>query len=601
MNPDLPRSAVLRVRSMLSRVRARVRRVRSAVPHSVKRVAVRPNPQIVEWSRTHRRPVSIVIPSYNDLPLLTKCLESLARTIGGYEHEILIVDDFIDPGNSERLMQLENDRVRVILKDERLGFAGTVNVGMAEAKHDIVLLNSDIVALDGWLEALQHAAYAIDPRIGLVSPKLLYPNGRIQYAGTYYARLLAPQWFGHFHVGARDTKPAANVPGYNRSISGACVYVTRAAYDRLGGLDGEYWLGFEDVDYGLAAWQAGFRCFYEPRATLIHHESASRGYSQGPRELSSMRRFWRRWSSLFLERRLPPRPPLDYVMSSSTDEIWRAYVEEQAESLRGLGYEVEVHEVEGHVEDPDLTERLASRDSVKIACDWRASTSVWLGSLERGKPMYLLPGMETIPFGAEPARQAEIVSLYRPEFDYVAPNRWTADQVRAEAAWEVQHRVAPALAPADATDGNGGLLCIGDDPGWCDAADEVASTRGVAVTHMRGRLGRSELRSATDAGPIAVAYAERDENPLIPLHLMSTGAAVVARPSDRLRYEVMDGFNALLVEDAPALAAALESVLGDRAIRDELGNNGRMTAQRVHAQVAPAMARAVEATADLAY
>ena len=79
MNPDLPRSAVLRVRSVLSRVRARVR---SAVPHSVKRVAVRPNPQIVEWSRSHRRPVSIVIPSYNDLPLLTKCLESLARTIG---------------------------------------------------------------------------------------------------------------------------------------------------------------------------------------------------------------------------------------------------------------------------------------------------------------------------------------------------------------------------------------------------------------------------------------------------------------------------------------------------------------------------------------
>ena len=88
---------------------------------------------------------------------------------------------------------------------------------------------------------------------------------------------------------------------------------------------------------------------------------------------------------------------------------------------------------------------------------------------------------------------------------------------------------------------------------------------------------------------------------MIPLRFMSTGAAMVGRPSDRLRYEVMDGYNALLVDDVAALTRALDSVLGDGAVRAELGENGRTTAERVHAQVAPAMSRAVEATAATAY
>lgn len=600
MNLDLLISAARRARRVLSRMRVWLGGRGRPTLHSVKSIAVGPNPEVREWIRANARPVSIVIPSYNDLPVLRECLASLQSTIGHFEHEILIVDDFIDPTNSEQLKQLEGGSTRVILKDRRLGFAGTVNVGMAAAKHDIVLLNSDIVALDGWLDALQHAAYAGDPRVGLVSPKLVYPDGRIQYGGTYYARLLAPQWFGHFHVGSPASKPSANVAGYNRSISGACVYVTREAYQRLGGLDAEYWLGFEDVDYGLAAWEAGVRCFYEPAATLIHHESASRGYSQGPRELASMRRFWSRWRALFLERSLQPGAPVDYVVSESSDEVWHEYVRQQASALRGLGYDVAVHVVPGPGEDPAVTSALSERASLKIACDWGASTTVWLAALDRGKPMYLLPGMETIPFGDDPRRQAEIVSLYRPEFDYVAPNRWTADQLRAETAWEVQHRIAPALRAAPLSPGVGGIVCVGDDPAWCGATEQAGAHWAAGVLHIRGPVSLDDLGAVDAAQPKVIVSSARDENSLIALRLMSTGAAFVARISDRLRYEVMDGYNALLVDGPDAVSLALESVLGDAAVRDELGANGRATAERVHAQNAPSMARAIEASAALA-
>ncbi|MCU1404030.1 MAG: glycosyltransferase family 2 protein, partial [Glaciihabitans sp.] len=237
----------------------------------------------LHWVAAHRRQVSIVIPSYNDFPLLTAALASVETTCADFDYEVIVVDDYCQEENSTLLRTLEgshNGRVRVIFKEERKGFAVSVNVGMAAARYDIVLLNSDIVAQPGWLDALQHSSYNIDPKIGMVSPKLVYPDGRIQYAGTYYARVLAPQWFGHLYVGSAATRAQANVAGYNRSISGACVYITTAAYAELGSLDENFWLGFEDVDYGLTAWTRGIRCYYEPASLLIHHESASRGYSQ---------------------------------------------------------------------------------------------------------------------------------------------------------------------------------------------------------------------------------------------------------------------------------------------------------------------------------
>ncbi|WP_308796735.1 glycosyltransferase family 2 protein [Agromyces silvae] len=550
-----------------------------------------------------RRPVSIVIPSYNDLPYLTACLASIRETCAGFEYEVLIVDDYIEPENTRRLLELQDERTRVILKDRRLGFAGNVNVGMREARYDIVLLNSDIVAKAGWLDALQARAYSSE-RIGMVSPKLVYPDGRIQYAGTYYARVLAPQWFGHFHVGSPATRPSANVPGYNRSISGACVYIKKPVYDELGGLDEQFWLGFEDVDYGLRAWQSGVRCYYEPAALLVHHESATRGYSQGARELASMRYFWRRWQQLFLTRRLEARPALDYVVSTRAEPLWARYVHEQADAMVALGYDARVHTSDTEdLADEAIVAELAERESVKIATDRRVAETVWVSSLHRGKPLYLLPGMETLTHGDDPALQARIVAGYRPEFDYVAPNRWTADQVRAEAAWEVAHRLVPALtvAPFEAVgEPDASRVCCVGDGGWCEVVDDVADLHGARVTHLRtNRVDDEVLARIAEERPGVIVSSLVEEQPLSVFAFMAGGAAVIAGANDHLRYEVLDGYNALTPVDGESdpLRIALDSVLSDGEIRRELADNGRHSARRFSEGNSPAMARIIEAVA----
>jgi GT2 family glycosyltransferase len=556
---------------------------------------------MVAWARRNPRPVSIVIPSYNDIPLLRAAIESIERTCSGFEYEVIVVDDYCQPENSALLRELESPTVRVVFKERRVGFAGTVNVGMALAQHDIVLLNSDIVAKEGWLEALQYSAYAIDERIGLVSPKLVYPNGTVQYGGTYYARVLAPQWFGHLFVGSAATRPVANVAGYNRSVSGACVYITREAYGTVGPLDEEFWLGFEDVDYGLRAWAAGVRCYYQPASMLVHHESASRGYSQGQRELGSMRLFWRRWSDLFLTRTLPPMPAVDYVVSAESDGSWREYVEEQADALRGLGHDVTVHgmSVDEGV-DEQLVCALAARPSVKIACDWRTSDTVWLASLEHGKPVYLLPGVESGRFPGDVRRQSSIVAGYKPEFDYVAPNRWTENQLRAEAAWESRGRLVPARWPGAAVDVDPrtSIATVGLSASGRAAVDALASERKVAVLH----LDDAEPDAAALAGlrafrPCVVVAPGRYDTSLTPLALMGLGAAFVGRIDDKTRFEVLDGYNSLLVADESDIRRAVGDILDDDAVWRELSGNGRLTAERLHELNGPEMSRIIHGIA----
>jgi len=573
---------------MPERVKSAVRDARIERSYSRNTAGVAASPDMQRWFRAHGRPVSIVIPSYNDVALLTVALRSIEETLQEADYEVIIVDDYIDPGVGAQLRAFESDRVRVILKDRRLGFAGTVNVGMAEARHDIVLLNSDIVAKPGWLEALQHSAYEIDPAIGMVSPKLVYPDGRIQYAGTYWARLLAPQWFGHLHVGSPATRPTANVAGYNTSISGACVYITRAAFDAVGVLDDEFWLGFEDVDYGLRAWDAGWRCYYQPAAMLVHHESASRGYSQGHRELASMRRFWRRWQSRFLTRSLDAAAPVDIVLGPASGGLWRRYAQSLADHLRGGGRDVAVHIAEGASPHEDLIAALAARGGAVVACDWTVAETVWLATRRAGVPVYLLPD--------QPDLQAQIVAGYRSEFDYIAPTRWAQRQLQAETAWEVTRRVAPAVEPAPLPgDAEKVVVCVGASPQQSDAVTQVAAAHGHTVMHVAEVRTEADLAAVADARPRAVVDWCQSTTPLVPTSLMSIGAAYVAPIDPALTHDVLDGYNALLFDprDSDGLTRALTDALTRDDTWSELRENGHSWARQRARAAREAFAAAV--------
>lgn len=187
-------------------------------------------------------------------------------------------------------------------------FARSVNRGIA-AHPDAdawVLLNDDCAMEPGWLDAMV-AVTRERPDAGLVGAVLRYPDGRVQHAGGYLSRptafLLraaargAPLW------GVRRVRGGPAALCYHRTdpargridfLTAACLLVTRRAHDRLGPFEEAYRFGFEDVDYGLRALEAGLEVALATQARGTHVERAT-GPRGGPAVEESEAEFNRRW------------------------------------------------------------------------------------------------------------------------------------------------------------------------------------------------------------------------------------------------------------------------------------------------------------------
>jgi O-antigen biosynthesis protein len=119
------------------------------------------------------QPVSIVIPSFEAESYLRACIESIFAFSSGTPFEIIIVDNASSPSVVAFLRELERSgRARIILNERNLGFTHAVNQGieLAAPESDILILNNDAIATQGWLAALQQVLYDY-PEVGLIVPQ----------------------------------------------------------------------------------------------------------------------------------------------------------------------------------------------------------------------------------------------------------------------------------------------------------------------------------------------------------------------------------------------------------------------------------------------
>lgn len=267
----------------------------------------RPAPVVPAAAATSSRdlpPVSIVVPTRNRVDLLRTCLEGVAAT--DYpDIEVIVVDN--DSDDPETLAYLEGLSAMPGLQAQLLRHAGTFNYSainnraVAAANGRLIcLLNNDIEMVEPhWLATM--AAQALRPDVGAVGARLLYPDGRVQHAGVVIGmgnaaghahRFLRPDEEGYFFRHA--------LPQFTSAVTAACLVVQRERFLAVGGLNArDFAVAFNDVDFCLRLNQRGWQSLYEPRATLIHHESVSRGLDRDPvgaarfaGELAALQRLW---------------------------------------------------------------------------------------------------------------------------------------------------------------------------------------------------------------------------------------------------------------------------------------------------------------------
>jgi GT2 family glycosyltransferase len=254
--------------------------------------------------------ISIVIPAYDGAALTQRCLDTL---IGQeLEAEIVVVDD-ASTDETSLVLATYGDKITVLRNDTNLGYAGSCNRGVAHSSGEIVvLLNNDTEPLDGWLESLVGYLDA-RPAVGIVGCKLLYPDGRIQHAGVAFGASGYPY---HLYNGFPGDHPATNRSRRFQVVTAACMVLTRALFDRLGGFDEGFVNSAEDVDLCLRAGELGHEVHYCAEARVVHLESATRG------------RHLQRQSELLYEQRWADRvrhDELDFLLDDGLLEVAHGY------------------------------------------------------------------------------------------------------------------------------------------------------------------------------------------------------------------------------------------------------------------------------------
>jgi GT2 family glycosyltransferase len=232
--------------------------------------------------RRERPLVSVVIPNRNSLALISRVFKGLTQATEYPNFEIIVVDNGSDDPavlGLYREWERSSTPFRARIDVEPFNFSRSINRGVAMANGPLVLLlNNDVEIVEpDWLKEMV-SCFEFEG-VGVVGAKLLYPDRTIQHVGVIAG---LGGYAGHWFIGQHKDFPGPmgrlRVRQSLSVVTGACMLVSKDCLRSTGPLDEEVFpIAYNDVDFCLRAVDKGFRVVWTPFATLIHHESASRG------------------------------------------------------------------------------------------------------------------------------------------------------------------------------------------------------------------------------------------------------------------------------------------------------------------------------------
>ena len=245
-----------------------------------------------EWRNADKPAVVVAVLTWNKCELLQNCLQSIFATTSYPYYRVCVFNQASEDGTREYMDSL-GSKVDVVHSPQNVGFIPGNNFMMQHYPDwDVVLLNDDTVVTEGWLEKLIECAYSSE-NIGIVGPKLIYPDGRLQEAGSVVYRDGSARARGKY-------EDQWNIE-YNQIcevdyISACCNYIKRQAINTIGYLDEQFKPStYEDSDYAFRAHEAGFKVVYQPYSTVIHLERQTIGDDAFRRMEINKKKFAERW------------------------------------------------------------------------------------------------------------------------------------------------------------------------------------------------------------------------------------------------------------------------------------------------------------------
>ncbi len=229
--------------------------------------------------------LSIIILNYKSGGLTRECLRGLIAADLKLDHEIIVVDNNSED-NIGAILTKEFPQVKFIELEVNRGYAAGNNAGIKQAQGEyILILNPDITVFAGQIEKLVDFMEN-NPRVGLAGPRLVNPDGSLQYSCYKFPKFLLPlyrrTWLGE------TIKAQGELDEYmmkkwdhknNRVVDwllGACLITRRSALSEVGLLDTRYFLYVEDTDWCRRFAQKKWEVWYVAEVELVHfHERQS--------------------------------------------------------------------------------------------------------------------------------------------------------------------------------------------------------------------------------------------------------------------------------------------------------------------------------------
>jgi GT2 family glycosyltransferase len=228
--------------------------------------------------RSDEPKVAIIIPTRDKYELLRACVESIQTKTTYSNYEILVVNNSSREALTlEYLKLLDSTGVRVVDYPHAFNFSKITNFAATKTDSDyLCFLNNDTEVIEpNWLAQLMD--HAVQPTVGVVGSKLLYPDGSIQHLGVALG-----------HTGAAGHPLSRELLGTSRyshnanycfevsAVTFACAVTSREAFNQASGLDPGFKVGLNDIDFCMRLKTKSMKNVLCGKSCLIHHESKSR-------------------------------------------------------------------------------------------------------------------------------------------------------------------------------------------------------------------------------------------------------------------------------------------------------------------------------------
>lgn len=227
--------------------------------------------------------LSIVIVSWNVRDLLQACLQSITDSGDELALEVIVVDSGSNDGSPDMVREAFPE-VKLMARPDNVGFPKGNNLGLTQANGRYLLLLNPDTELVGEALATMMAYMESYPQVGALGPQLLNPDGSVQSSRRRFPRLataffestwlqaLAPRKLlrDYYVLDVRDDETAAV-----DWVTGACLLTRREVYEQIGGLDEDYFMYSEELDWCRRIKDAGWDIVYLPTAQVLHHVGKS--------------------------------------------------------------------------------------------------------------------------------------------------------------------------------------------------------------------------------------------------------------------------------------------------------------------------------------